>query len=74
VVVADGEVGFFEHGSPFLVGESRFGGDEPAELVEELSDRLGVELSGGGFGGVEDGLCSVSSVPELTEFVGHKAA
>jgi hypothetical protein len=55
VVVADGEVGFFEHGSSFLVGESRFDGDEPAELVEELSDGLGVELSGGGLGGVEDG-------------------
>ena len=70
-VVADGEVGFFEDGSSFLIGECRFDGDESAELVEEVSDGLGVELAGRGLGGREDGLCSVSTVPELTEFVGH---
>jgi hypothetical protein len=71
VVVADGEVGFFEDGASFLIGEGRFDGDEPAELVEEAGDGLGVEASGGGLGSGEDGLCSVSTVPELSEFVGY---
>jgi hypothetical protein len=47
VVVADGEVGFFEHGSAFLIGECRFDGDEASELVEEVGDEINDEADFG---------------------------